>query len=320
MAGVISSYVANRQVFRMNENMAHIQESARIVNELMGREIRSAGGNSCGASLVANLLNDSASTWWADWSGGTVKGWDGTQNAGFKPFGSSPADRVSGTDAVLILSGSARGGFSIVQHDTASVALQLNTTNHGISANDIVLVCDPFTAAILQVTNILGANTTLIHNTGTSTPGNCSESLGHPGPNPCNHSTPPLAGTPKDFTGGILAKLTASFWYIGHNGQGGTSLYRLRLDGGPTGITSEEIVEGVTDLQLQYLTHDGTTLANSYVDAGSISDWSDSATNKVVAVRATLTLETLEEVGIGHTRINRLLSFTSSLRNRETVQ
>lgn len=313
IGGVIAAFIANSQVFRVNENIARIQESARIANELMGREIRGAGGNPCGTPLVANVLNNSSTAWWANWANGIVQGWDGNEAASFKGFGTAAADRVNGTDAILIISASAREGLTIVNHHPASAVIHLNKTDHGLSDDDIVMICDSFTAAILQITNIQGTTKALVHNTGSGVPGNCSKGLGYP--TDCSTAT----GNSKGFTGGALVQMSAGFWYIGHNDRGGTSLYRLGMDGNPS-ITAEEMIEGVTDLQIDYLTRNGTTLASSYVAASGVSDWSDSATNLVVAARVTLTLQTLDAIGTDQQAVTRLVSFTSSLRNREQVQ
>ncbi len=314
LAGIVSAFVANRQVYRTNENMARLQETARIVNELMGRDIRAAGGNPCGTPLVANVLNNPASNWWSNWAAGSLVGYDDNQSASFKAFGGNVADRIQGTDALLVLSATTKEGVSIVSHNPPAAQFQVNTVNHGINVGDILMVCDPATAAIFQVTNAQpGTNTTIVHQTGTGTPGNCSKGLGYP--TVCTTN-----GTPKDFTGGILARFSAGFWYIGNNGQGGRSLYRLGMDGGPSSIATQEIVENVTDMQIQYLTRNGNTLANSYVGASGISDWTNGATNLVVAARVTLTLQTGENVSTTQGNIQRTVSFTTSIRNREVVQ
>ncbi len=311
-AGVISIFVANRQVYRTNENLSRLQETARVVNELMGREIRAAGGNPCGTPLVVNVLNNPASNWWSNWTGGTLIGYEGNQ-AGPRPFGTNKADRVQGTDAVVVISGTARDALTIASHNPGAGQLQLNAGNAGIQKGDILMVCDPFTAAIVQV-NQSATQTppiTLAYDTSGGTPGNSNQNLGYP------------LGTPKNFTGGSLSKLTASFWYVGYNGNGGTSLYRLSISGDGTGkvkTAAQEIVEGVTDMQIQYLTRNGTTPANGYVDASSITDWTNSAVNLVTAARVTLSLQTLEGVGVGRSNITRTLSLTSSIRNREVVQ
>lgn len=46
IGGVINIFVTNQQAFRTNENLARLQENARISFELTAREIRQAGGKS----------------------------------------------------------------------------------------------------------------------------------------------------------------------------------------------------------------------------------------------------------------------------------
>lgn len=48
MGGVISIFVANRQAFRVSENMAHVQENARVAFELLARDLREAGETHAG--------------------------------------------------------------------------------------------------------------------------------------------------------------------------------------------------------------------------------------------------------------------------------
>ena len=178
------------------------------------------------------------------------------------------------------------------------------------------MVCDYKTAAIFQVTNAQsGKNVTVVHNTGTAKPGNCSKGLGYP-------TICTTLGNQKKFLDGFLSRMTASFWYIGNNAQGGKSLFRMAVDGAPGSAgTPYEVLQDVVDMQLQYLTRAGTTLNNTYVGAGSISDWTDSATDLVVAVRVQLTMESADKnIGTDGNALQRLLLFATSMRNRELVQ
>ncbi|HNQ49700.1 MAG TPA: hypothetical protein PKI22_09865, partial [Hydrogenophilus thermoluteolus] len=69
----------------------------------------------------------------------------------------------------------------------------------------------------------------------------------------------------------------------------------------------EEIVDGVWDLQLQYLMRDDT----QYRDATEISDWT-----RVVAARLELTTRTAENVGTDGTPLERKWYAVVNLRNR----
>ncbi|MEF3193875.1 MAG: PilW family protein, partial [Halothiobacillaceae bacterium] len=284
IGAVVGVFISNKQAFRTAENMARLQEEARFAFEAMAREIREAGGTPCGATAVANVLNGGGG-WW-NWNNGPLIGYDGNQ-AGPQPFGSGPGQRVTGTDGVLMLTASLFEGVVITDHNPSAAQFKVNTPNHDIRTDDIVMACDSQSAAIFQVTNANQGNVTIVHNTGTGTPGNCSKGLGLPTVCTAN-------GTSKTFAkGGFISHYSASFWYIGNNAHGGRSLYRLGFTGAPSPQT-QEIAEGVTDMQIEYLTATaGTppTLANSYVAASAIANWAD-----VIAVRITLTMETGDRV------------------------
>lgn len=316
--GVLGVFLSNKQVYRQNENLARMQESARYAFEVMARDLREAGGIACGSNLpTANVLNNAAINWWSNWGDG-IRGFESADNTFPKVFGSGTADRVSGTDAVIVHSGTTNDGVYITDHNPTSAQFKVNTVNHGINDGDILMVCDYKQAAIFQTTNAQdGINVTIVHNTGASvSPGNCSKGLGYP--TVCTTN-----GTPYTFAnGGFISKLSANAWYIGHNGRGGRSLYRIKLQNtsGTIGTTAEEIAEGVTDLQIQYLTRNASgVLASQYVDANSIPDYDGDGVpdwKNVVAARLTFTSQTLERVGTNTQAIERPWYTVVTLRNR----
>jgi type IV pilus assembly protein PilW len=182
---------------------------------------------------------------------------------------------------------------------------------------DIVMACDNDHAAIFQVTNANSSNVTIVHNTGASvSPGNCSQDLRFP--TNCNNTTCGNNNDCYSFAGNgflaKLAKLSAEAWYIGYNGRGGRSLYRLKLqnDDGKAKDTAEEVAEGVSNLQIRYLTRDAAgNLA--YLDADQVdrvSDWT-----QVVAVRLAFTLQPLEDVATGGGALQRTWNTVVTLRN-----
>lgn len=306
--GVMSVYVTNQQAARTNEGLARLQEGGRIAFELISRELRQAGGNACGARLVANVLNAPNANWYTDFAAGPVRGFEGNVVAtGVVPTGTAVGERVNNTDAVIIMSPSPNDNATIVTHNPTAAEFSLNTVNHGIAVDEIVMVCDQQSAAITQITNASpGTNTTIVHNTGSSTPGNCTKGLGYPVLCTTN-------GTPKTFSGGgIVARLNPGFWYIGNNPRGGRSLYRA------SATTREEITDGVTDMQLRYLTRNSVSgnLANNWVDASTIADWSDAGPELAVAMRIELTLASLQSVGTDQQPLRRVQVHAVTLRNR----
>ena len=209
----ISLFITARESYRTNEALARVQETGRYAFEILARSLREAGGIPCGSNLpTANVLNNASTTWWANWGKG-IQGYEGDDNTFPKSFGTDSADRVSGTDAVIVWSGTGDSGVTIVDHKPNAAQFKVNTSAHGLEDGDIVMACDYRQAAIFQVTNANSNNVTIVHNTGTGNPGNCSKGLGYP--TQCTTN-----GNPYTFSGGgVITKLTAHAWYVGCNGR-----------------------------------------------------------------------------------------------------
>lgn len=362
----VNVVVLNRQAFRTTENLSRMQENARSAFELMARDIRTAGGNPCGTPMVVNVLNNPTNNWWSNWAAGSVIGYEngvapanygvparnapalalvqpntGT-NAGLNPT----ANIVANTDAILLLSGDVLEGTTIRGHNPATLQFTLNTNAHGFATGDILMACDspiyvaatpaPPVSAIFQASGI--AANIVSHAAGGAGPGNCSSGLGSLPAAPCS-------GTSKTFgSGGVLSRLTAAFWYVGNNGRGSSSLYRVSMNGTPTAIQNDEImdnvcVQGVTlqpenracqGLQITYITRNTTTAVVAASAAAGI-DWSISSqtpkpnnANEVVAVRISLDLQSREASGVNNANAARQLATnlteTIFLRNRDAAQ
>ncbi|MEW6445756.1 MAG: PilW family protein [Pseudomonadota bacterium] len=307
IGGVISVFISNKQTYRTNEGLSRIQETARTAFELMAREIREAGGNHCGTPMVVTVL--AAPAWWADWNSGGLVGFEG---AGANPAGVVPNPaRANGTDAILIRSGTLMEGVAIDAHAHPVFTL---ATKADFRGGDILMACDYQSAAIFQATGVAygKGKTTVAHN---NKGGNCSASLGVP--TVCGAGVE----TQKTFGNGSLAILSGALWYIGDNGRGGRSLFRIGNGG-----NADEVAEGVQDMQIEYLTRNKGTgnLADAYVTADRIvaADWADNenSANQVVAVRVTLTLQTADKPGTDGNPLQRTMTHVVSLRHREIVQ
>ncbi len=307
----LTLFVTNKQTYTASESLGRIQEGERTAFELMSRDVREGAGNACEKGLpVANTVNGATGNWYTDFAGG-IKGFGGT-DAAF-PFGTGTASRVSGTDAIELKS-AVSGGVSIISHNPSSAEFKTSTVDNGLNDGDIAMACDFDHAAIFQVTNAqTGINNTVVHNTGTGTPGNCTKELGFP--------TPGCGGGPGSYAYGpnsMLAKLRATRWYVGYNGrtnlngQPGKSLYQSTVQntGGTLSVVNNEITEGVRDMQLGYLVDGGGT----YVDASTPGiDWA-----KVVAVNIDITLEGQDRVGTNSAApvLERHLQHIVAIRNR----
>lgn len=326
VGGAIAMYVRSQETYRTSEGLARIQENLRTAFEMMAREIRQAGGTMCGTSLVANRINDDPSTAainenaWHNWQAGTLIAYGTETDAPGVEFGTDPGDRVEDTQAIFVLSGSIGRSVPIVDHTPlASPPTMTLPDGHGFSADDIVVACDHKGGAIFQISSMSGNNVS--HDIG-GTPGNCHKDLG--GSLDCASPSPkPFFNIASSNQSGYLTAVTAALWYIGHNGRGGHSLYRLTTSG------KEEIAEGIsvsaadgiTGLRVDYLTDDGTGLSTEWQEVPEDStsiDWSQAATDKVMAVRVTLNLQSLANISIDNTPLQRTLVFVANLRSRTT--
>lgn len=275
----IGIFLSNQQTYRATEGLGRVQENLRTAYELMARDLRVAGGNACN-ELPANFKNrltSGAGEWWgqlasADWSR-ALKGYAGTAgfDAGGPAFGTAEGKRLSGSAAVEVFSG---GDAVASVSDDGGSTFTLNTSDHGFVSGDVLMVCDTNNSAIFNATAVSG--TRISHPASISYAANAT-----------------------------VSRFNAVRWYVAHNGNGGTSLYRSRVYAGSE--RQEEVADNVSALDLQYLV-DG---ASGYVDATKVTDWSS-----VLAIRVTLTIASPDKVGTDGKVLTRTSTHVVELRNR----
>lgn len=267
MAGTLQLFLGSNRLYRFQEGLSSVQENARAVSEFIARDIRMGGFTGCHRSVpVANVLNDPSARWWTDFASGAVIGYEGNEAFPGQAFGSDIGDRVAGTDALVLL-GAGRQGYTIVQHVATAAQFKINQLHH-LQDGSIVMVCDARQASILQLTNVNTSNVTLVHNTGTETPGNCTKGLGSPVECTAN-------GTPYEYgPDSIMFDFTPIAYYVG-NGETGLSLFRVSLEPGSSTPQAFELVEEVEDMQLHYgIDSDADGWVDpDYLDASAVTDW-----------------------------------------------
>jgi type IV pilus assembly protein PilW len=303
IGGVVSVFLANRQVYRQNESLARMQENARYTFEVVARDVREAGGITCGSNLTpTNTVPNASDNWWSSWEDGTndingIRGFEAKENDDDFPkaFGTAATSRVEGDDDgtpptpdALIIQSAVGNPFFITAHDrTTNHKFTLNTEDHGFSVNQVVMACDYSQAALFKISGVDDEH--------------------------IEHTSTVLQTVPAFQSGGQLTLLSANAWYIGFNGRGGKSLYRLSVGG-----ISEEIAEGVTDMQIMYLEATGKESSGNwilpvdYIEADSVTHW-----NQVVAVRIVFTLSSLETVGTDNAALIRTWNTVVTLRNHQ---
>jgi type IV pilus assembly protein PilW len=306
IGGVISVFLAGQRSYATNKALGDVQDSTRIAFEMMARDIRIAGLTGCDNSgRIANVLKNGppngGTTWWAN-PNNAVIGYGSSQGdpATGSGFGTGEKQRVTGTDSLMLLGLQGLGATVNVNSEPAGT-FTINETTSDLAAGDVVIVCDPDHAAIVQLNSASG--TTYTHAASGSDPGNCSKDLSYP--TVCS-STSSYIFAPNSQ----IARLTASDWYVGYNADGGKSLYRVGLvnSAGKMTTQADEMVRGVTGMSLLY--HQSGN--DSFVDATAVTNWA-----QVDAVRTTLTLASADQrAGTDLKPITRTFSSTTTLRNR----
>lgn len=310
IGGALGVILANRQSYRTNEGLSQVQESARTAFELLARDVRQAGVTGCNNNnRVANVVvSNDGTPWWQTWFG--IRGFDGNQADGAVEFGTDATNgrnRIRDTDS-MHLQGIEGTGLSVVDHQPSAANFKINTTTTSIATGDIVMVCDFDHAAIFKITSYNSANVTVVHDAGhqNESPRNCAKGLGYPADCVNVPNGNPYAFGPNSQ----IARLTAVDWYIGDNGradEGGRSLYRLRMGANP-----EEIVAGVTDMEVTYR----ESGRSDFRDATDVGNWAN-----VTAVMITLTLQSADRrvttsTTVNNGRLQRDFTNIVTLRNR----
>jgi type IV pilus assembly protein PilW len=291
--GVTKVYLTTKETYNLSENLSRLQESARFAMRYLTEDIRMAGFMPCRMTAnMANTLNSTES--YLDFFNRALIGYEGGVSvfpAGFPATGTNPGDRVAGTDAIVILRGDDEI-YKVTQHNPVSAQFKLNDL-HTMGDGDVVMICDGTDSAVFQVTNVNSSNVTVVHNTGTGTPGNCSKFLG--GNGNCSDTTNLVAHT--YGPGSQLVKFKAVGYYIGVSASGTSrSLYRRRLniDNSTTsiGFATEELLDGIENLQLLYGEDtDGDNEPEQYFTANNVTTW-----NNVVAVKAGILAHTPDQI------------------------
>ena len=324
IGGVINVFLTSGQTLRVNQNLSRVHENARFAIEMFSREIREAGMVPCGSTLSANVLRGSGGSvpWWASTYDGMVRGFDDGQNStAIKGFGASTADRVGGTDALLILLPSSHEADlrRLASHDPAensfTDASVISTAVKSRYDSRPALVCDGKSAALLQIGAASVSLGEYDYGTGTY---NCSMNLG-------SADAACATTTPRTFDAGAqLTRWDPAFWYIGHNARGTKSLYRVGIKlNSSTGAVENDVQEMVPDvenMQIDYLTRNrdnDNVLATDWVAASAFTGGWTSTTAEVVAARVKLTLRSTEAVGEGNVPLTRTFVILGSIRNRE---
>jgi type IV pilus assembly protein PilW len=262
IVGVLSVFLANKQTYGRSEDLSLYQEKARFVSDLLTQDIRQADGTPCRKRDTSYPINqvDTDLDWGEEEEG--IEGYSGDPNSEIPDevdFGTGVADRVAGTDALRV-TGTLGVVFSVLSctHPTFTLNYPPGVTAHGFDDSSNLIVCY-FDTEYATLFVKAGSSASTV-----------------------SYDSDNASLCEKYLQNSLISEASQVLWYLGCNGlpdkpcntPAGRSLYRNYRN------TARPVIDGVADLQIEYLSRDGTAyeeLANA---------WGD-----VVAVRLTLDLE-----------------------------
>ena len=279
MASVVQIFLSSKQTFNLQSAQSRIQEDGRLAMYFLPRYIRMADFQGClsrqqyNTNVIANATvkcpskKDCApdldlSTW--DPNGG-ITGEDNVASG--KKVGDK--DVIPGTDTINIQYIGSCGGHLKNNMDADNAMIQINADNTcNLKPDWPFMITDCLDADIARATSVSNGTTT--------------QTIAHAN----NVNTDNKLSKAYQADAEIFA-LQSFTYFVAQNTIGNNSLYRRdNLSG-----QSDEIVEGVEDLQVLYgEDSNDDKAANYYVDAKTTN-----AMEKVVSVKVSLLLRSVSE-------------------------
>lgn len=323
LAGATSLLVTSKSNYQVNDDLARIQENARIAMEYLSRDLRMAGYFGCAdnMSAVYDHINDPIAGNIFDTSN-PIEGYetDPVDNV-WEP--SKSTDQVAlitpGTDAITVRYLQPSSISLTAAMPQPSAVLQIATPND-LKQGEIVGVTDCSSADIIQISgpagNTIQTTGNLVHQTGNNlTPGNAN--LLFPG---CPGAAANCLSKIYDTNAQIL-RFVAYRYYIGNDenidedGDGDPTndgdadntpdpvLVRagINVNGTTAAIFPVQLVDGVEQMQITYgIDTTGDRIPDTYISANGSNGGTDLKTtngwNNVVSVRVGLLMASSDEI------------------------
>ena len=307
MAGMTQVFIGSKKAYRVQEAMARVQESGRFAMEILGRDIRMGGYQGCGSLLkiapnvIANNMPGRASF---DSSDG-IRGYE--YNGAFSPLygdtgglADDPANVVASTDVITVSRADDCGAYLVDTMAAGSSTIKINGNNScSLAANDLLVISDCASSDLFRASGVFTAagETTISH----AATHNASSALSKPYGQDAR-----------------IYRFARRDYYIRNNAFGEPALYR-RENGG----AAQELVEGVSDLQILYGEDTGVDqYVDRYVDADDATaiDW-----EKVGSVRVNVGLTSVQNIlsvdaaaasGEAGGQLQQNMTSTISIRNK----
>jgi type IV pilus assembly protein PilW len=235
LLGVVQVFSASRTAYQLSEGMSRTQENGRFALDYLQRDIRMAGHFGCvndqaRRQIAGALTSHFAANGPMDF-GYSVRGYEDASPAG---VALSPA-RVAGTDSIVLRFMSA-SGIPVTAINPGGLTVDVDPakwnvlTDGGLAAPVVFGVADCAFADVFLASGVNAAAGRVVAPAGVD--------LGRYGASPEGGPT-------------MLYRGEAIVYYIGQGAGGRPSLWRARINADGS-TTSEELVEGIENLQFRY--------------------------------------------------------------------
>lgn len=293
IGGVVAVFLGSSESFRTNEALSRVQENGRFALDLIAQDLRNVGYKGACYEDLVSVLNTADADFEADAFdlNSPIVGWT---DDGSEFFATNLNGYVNNTDILLI------------KHAAESANAQL-TSDVGQSDTSISVDNSVSGESIVILSNGLGCN--MFQNTTSSAGTSLQRSTAGSNINNLSVATNPFTQV-FDQANTEINLLSSHLYYIGTGTAASTALRRIKYDQGRpfSGNMHEELIEGITDMDVRYGVASGAGNAldysNSAADIAAANEWDD-----VLAVRVTLTVQ-------GDENIQHQFSTTVALRNR----
>jgi type IV pilus assembly protein PilW len=316
LAGVMQSMLTNQRNTVWSDDVAYIQENARYGLEILARDMRGSGYWGCamnqsipddGATVFGNAVDVAIDHPWLRLEG--IQGYEGSVDT--FPDGLVPAANLWENnanfvgnddftpDAVIFRSADPTIDLQVTRHVRTSAVFNFTRDNLLEAGDMAVVVSEDCSHVGLMQASAADADS-LTHDTGSVSPGNCTNRLRSTTPFTCDAPPPDWQAF---GPGSVVMRYRAVGYYIGTSAADNTqpalfrALFVSMADDDEVTVQTDEIAIGVEDFQVLYgFDTDADGLANAYIRADEI-DTGAGEWRQVVSVRFSLLMR-----GFGDTR------------------
>lgn len=296
IAGVLQIFLSSKQTYATNNALSRVQESGRFAMDFLTQDIRNTGYK--GQCLGQPLTHETIDILWR--LDNPIEGWNNISNKQPTHLTDTP---VTGTDTIRIKLAAGPGEVQAASGNTATnntISLGANTS--GVAQHAITLISDAIACDLFR-------------NTATSNATSVAKAAG--------------VNWTHNYTGNTeVLPLQNATYYIRANAGRPNSLVRQRLSTSTTdpAWVTEELVDGVQDMQILYGIAGANRQVSDYVTANNVTNW-----DNVVAVRINLLVVSADtnvvpenqviafngaDVTIANRRLAQVFSTTIGIRNR----